>query len=145
MPKKKRVIGPVGHALAAELRAEAARRSLLNKQLASLTGIPPSTVGKVLNADTVVDVDQLARLGEVFDVEPSELVRRAEEAAAKVEPFGDYVRRQRAERDLTPAQFARKVHVGVDAVRGWEDGSVLANDAEQQRVLKLFGDLADVR
>lgn len=78
MPAGRRQVGDLGSALAAELRSELARRQIKPGDLATMSGIPASTVSKLLNAATAVDVDQLARLGRTLGIEASELMRRAE-------------------------------------------------------------------
>jgi len=77
MPTNGRYIGEMSEAVSAELRAELARRKIPVRTMASLTGIPLSTLQRTLNAQRAVDVEDLNEFCTFLDIETSELIARA--------------------------------------------------------------------
>lgn len=64
-------------AVAAELRAEAARQAMSLRDLADRAGLPYPTVQKSLSAMHMIDVNELALLCEALGITPAELMERA--------------------------------------------------------------------
>lgn len=77
-------------ALAAELRAEAAKQRVGLRELARRSGIPYPTVQKSLAARRMIDVAELGRLCYALNVSPSALFARVDEwiFADETEPNG---------------------------------------------------------
>ena len=74
----------MGHrteALAAEIRAEKARRKIANHELAEALGISTATLRRRLDGVRPFYFHELEALARYFDVPLSELTRRTEKAA----------------------------------------------------------------
>lgn len=66
-------------ALAAELSGARAAARMTIDLVAASTGISKSSLLRLFNARREITMQDIARLGELFDVEPVELMRRAQE------------------------------------------------------------------
>jgi transcriptional regulator with XRE-family HTH domain len=86
MGRSKREIGPLTTSVAAELRAERARLGMTLEQLAERAEVPYSTLGKILQAQTSIDVNQLHAVSTALGLSMREVVERAEAALAASEP-----------------------------------------------------------
>lgn len=68
--------------LAATLRAERAAHNLTLEQVAEQSGLSRSTVIRLMDGTREVTVSALARLAQVYGVEPADLLREAERRSA---------------------------------------------------------------
>lgn len=64
-----------------EVRAENARNRFSQQTLSAKTGLSLSSINRLLNAEKSPTLGDLNKLGSALNIRPSELVRRAEEAA----------------------------------------------------------------
>jgi DNA-binding Xre family transcriptional regulator len=70
--------GPFTRALAAALRGCLGERDMLAKDLSTASGIPKSTLSRILSGKTAIWTDQLDALCRALSVSPLELIARAE-------------------------------------------------------------------
>jgi len=66
-------------AMAAEFRAERAAQSMTVAGLVDASGIGKSQLLRILNEHREIDMHDLARLAHAFNLEPDELMRRAQD------------------------------------------------------------------
>jgi transcriptional regulator with XRE-family HTH domain len=64
-------------AVAAEIRAERAAQGLTLEELSNASEIPVRTLIRLTKGERNINVNQLAKIGNALDVDPTELVRRA--------------------------------------------------------------------
>lgn len=64
--------------IAAEVRAEMARKGHKRHELATLFGVSGVTASRMLNGSRSLNVDELDRIAQWLDVEVSTIVNRAE-------------------------------------------------------------------
>ena len=67
--------------IAAEIRAEAARRNIGTATLAERTGMSPPTVSRKTNGHSQITVEDLFKFAAALDVPASTLIARADEHA----------------------------------------------------------------
>ncbi|WP_181420128.1 helix-turn-helix domain-containing protein [Curtobacterium sp. MCPF17_003] len=67
----------INEALAAEIRAERARKKVTIKQLALATGMVESTLNRVLAGQRDINVTQIGLIARALSIDPSTLVDRA--------------------------------------------------------------------
>lgn len=72
--------------VAAELRAEAARRQFTQERLSELSGIPRSTVGKILAGNRAIDIREMAALANAMGIRPSSILERVESQMDRPKP-----------------------------------------------------------
>ena len=60
--------------VAANLRAELARRGLTQEAFADQAGVHRTTMTRMLSGSTSIDLDRLDQLARLLDVEPSKLL-----------------------------------------------------------------------
>ena len=65
----------------AEIRAEIARRGWSKREFAARAGLKEVTAYRILQSKTKLNVPQLLAIASAFDLTPSELMARAEDAA----------------------------------------------------------------
>lgn len=80
MPSGRRAPSAFTQAVAAELRAAAARQKLRPSDLAERTRIPVQTLRKLLAGDSAIDVEQLNKLADALRMQPRELIELATRA-----------------------------------------------------------------
>lgn len=68
--------------VAAEVRAEMARKNITALELSQLTGIPQTTLARRLRGFVPFDVAELAAVATVLEVDTPDLMRRASAGAA---------------------------------------------------------------
>ena len=78
MAQSSRRVGPHTAAVAAELRSHIERLGLTHAQVSERSGIPRSTVSKILTGERATDLEEVAALACVFEVRVSELMRAVE-------------------------------------------------------------------
>lgn len=74
------------HRVAAEVRAHAARRGLMQKDLAKALGYDPSQITKRMRGQVDFTLNELAVLARLFGIEPSELLPRCTVRDSNPEP-----------------------------------------------------------
>lgn len=72
---------PIKDALAAELRAQVARRRLPHADIAQALGVTPSAFSRKLSGQNPISVDELAVIARLLDTTADELIRVAQEAS----------------------------------------------------------------
>ncbi|MGW6121454.1 helix-turn-helix domain-containing protein [Nocardia sp. NPDC055165] len=70
-------------AVAAQLRAERARRNMRQTELASMTGIHVSTLSKIEQGKTTMSFDQLFLIAKAFEMEPGDFLNAAQREASR--------------------------------------------------------------
>ena len=86
-PRRARAVTPLSVALAAEIRAEAARHRITNAELQRRTKIAKNVLGQIMDGTKAPDVVQLALIANALEVPLVDLFSAAE----------DEVRRQSAD------------------------------------------------
>lgn len=95
--------------VAAELRAEAARLKFTQERLSELSGIPRSTVGKILAGNRAIDIREMAALATAMGVRPSTILERVErmmDRPTSPKPHGSVTQLPKRRADLTNLQGA---------------------------------------
>lgn len=94
--------GAYSEIVAAEVRAEVARQRLTGREVARLVGRPPNTVSRWLNGTVAMDINAFYLVAEALDVDPLEILRRADRRMPGGDEGGSMKRRvsdRRAKRD----------------------------------------------
>lgn len=104
----------INEATAQAIQAERAIAGLTVRALSERSGIPMSSLMRVLQAERDIKVRQVADLAAAFDIHPHEIVERAEQILARQE------RRNAAEHDGRVVDFRERrpelpAHVPIDA------------------------------
>ena len=75
MPSGKRVVGETQAGIVSRIRDEMRKADDMKQSaLARQSGIPETTLSKILNGDSVLDVEQAGLIANVFDLDLWELV-----------------------------------------------------------------------
>jgi DNA-binding Xre family transcriptional regulator len=101
-------------ALAGEIRAVAARQGLKAVDLAAATGYARSSMAKIWNGESAIDVDQLARICRPLGVQPYDLLAlamKAVEATADVDDIIDAADLSEAEKQRIRDDYAAGIAV----------------------------------
>lgn len=85
-------------AVGAVLRGARAEARLTQDEVEEATGIPPISLNRIENAKRDINVERLAKLAELYDMTPHEVMVRAEERVAKSLPHA----RRKARRPPPP-------------------------------------------
>lgn len=78
-----RTIGKMSLAVSAEMRAELARKGYTVQAFSRISKLPLSTLHKTLKGQRVVDVEDLISICFHLEIEPGEILSRAEKAITK--------------------------------------------------------------
>ncbi|MEH3078186.1 MAG: helix-turn-helix transcriptional regulator [Quadrisphaera sp.] len=105
------------------LRGWSARRKKTQAELADALGVSQTQVGRILNGERPLNIDQLIELCRLLRVNPIEVIVEAEGAVAKLGSAGDY------------ALAAKDVDSGT--------GDVVGEDPDNRRVTQLTSRLTE--
>lgn len=83
MGTNKREITPYSMALAKAIESYGAEAGIRNPALAEKSGVPLSTLRKILKLQSVADFEQMRKLADALGIKVSDLVSRAESIAAR--------------------------------------------------------------
>ena len=83
MGTNKREITPYSMALAKAIESYGAEAGIKNPALAEKSGVPLSTLRKILKLQSVADFEQMRKLADALGIKLSDLVSRAESIAAR--------------------------------------------------------------
>lgn len=86
MATNPRDVGDLTRAVAAEIRVQRARREIKQEVLSVGTGIPQSTLSRMERGQVAIDLEQVDRIAQVFDMEPSDFITSAMRHAAEADP-----------------------------------------------------------
>ncbi|MEA5454500.1 helix-turn-helix transcriptional regulator [Sinomonas sp. JGH33] len=86
MGTNSREVGTFGRAVAAELRAELARKNVSMRRFSVETGLPLSTLQKTLAGTRVADVEDLYAICAGLGIDPDEIFRRAQAELDAADP-----------------------------------------------------------